>query len=433
MSIEIVMPKIGLNMQEGMIVEWVKKEGDPVKRGEVLFVLETDKVTVDSEAQENGVLAKILVPVNQRVPVKTPVAILVAEGEIYSGEATPATVVSSAAVPAVVETTPAMVAMSVSSNGKVLASPKAKHYAREHGIDLGQVLIGSGGVVKYAQVVAAAQGAPTAAGVQATPLARRIAKSEGLDLAKVTGSGTDGRITRSDVAQALRSQPAAVPVPVPMALEGVRGVIAERMLYSSQNTAAVTLNSDVDATSMVAYRQGLKAAGASILPSYNAILISLAAKALVAHPQMNARLQEGAIQYNDEINVGMAVDQADGLRVVVVRNADKKSVAQIQVDLVDLIDRLQRGHSLPDDFTGSTFTITNLGAFGIDNFTPIINPGETGILGIGRITEKLVIHKGKIAQRSMLTFSLTFDHQIIDGAPAARFLQAIAQQVETLE
>ncbi|MBN1266480.1 MAG: 2-oxo acid dehydrogenase subunit E2 [Anaerolineales bacterium] len=436
---QVVMPKIGLNMQEGTIVEWVKKEGDPIKCGDILFVVETDKVTVDSESQQDGVLAKILVAEGQRVPVKTPVAILVDASETYEEGSQPGIDNERADISpylSPINTVPFQTeGDSAFVDGKTLASPKARNYARENGIDLAKVREGVYGVIKYQQVVEYSQSAKNSDSsvVMATPIARRIAREHGIDLMSLGNTSASGKITRKDVESVLSSpnperHTALHPKTIP--LEGVRAVTAERMQQSFHATAPVTLHTEVDATQLVEFRQSRKRGGQKEVPSYNAILMSITAEALQENPMINSTLDQGIIHLNDQINIGLAVDQTDGLRVMVVRDVDKKTVEQIQVDLNDLIARVQRKRSLPEDLSGGTFTITNLGGYGVDHFTPIINPPEAGILGVGRILEKLVIKDGKIAQRHMLTLSLTFDHRVVDGAPAARFLQKIAQLIE---
>lgn len=437
MSIEIVMPKIGLNMEEGMIVEWVKKEGDYVNRGDVLFVLETDKVTVDSESQHEGLLAKILVPEGEPVPVKTPVALMTSEGESIDAVSLTEAVSELPNDSERADYSGLPINQTPSKSGKVLASPKAKFYARQQKLDLNLISNSVDGIVKFKHVVGYTQElSETKSKVLATPVAKRIAEEEGLDLRSVVGSGTSGRITRQDVENALESK-ADIQLPAPdeksIPVKGVRALIAERMLNSSQSTASLTLHMEVDVTRLVKFRQARKESGHSVMPSYNAIIISLVSKALVEHPFMNAKLEGGFIEMRDKINIGLAVDQPDGLRVIVINDADQKSIDQIQMDMISLIDRVQSKTSLPDDLTGGTFTITNLGVYGIDRFTPILNPPETGILGIGRISEQLVLKEGKIAQRSMMTLSLTFDHRVIDGAPAARFLQTIVHLIEEFE
>jgi len=432
--IEIVMPKIGLNMEEGTIVDWIKKEGDEVKRGDVLFVLETEKITAESESPYDGKLVKILIQEGKRVPVKTPVALLeAAEGSIpLDKKEKIEDKLSSALEPHLVSS---QLAISTSPRS-YLASPKAKFYARQYGIDLVQVASQVGGIIKHKHLIAFTQSSQPLSKPVATPVAKRMAQEAGIDLSTVTGSGVAGKITRQDIEDILKKQteqrtPALEKKASP--LKGIRAVIAERMLSSSQNTASVTLHSEADITNIVNFRKRLKEIGSNIIPSYNAIFISLAAKALEGYPTMNSLSDSETIISSDEINVGLAVDHVDGLRVVVVKHANQKTLSRIQADLEELIGRVRANSSTLDDLSGGTFTITNLGAYGIDYFTPIINPPQTGILGVGRITEKLVIKDGKIAQRNMITLSLTFDHRIIDGAPAAQFLQMIVTQIENFK
>ncbi len=229
-------------------------------------------------------------------------------------------------------------------------------------------------------------------------------------------------------------QPAA-PQADTIPIDGVRAVIAERMSKSLQSMAQLTLHSEIDASGLVVYRERLKKeaekTGAPV-PSYNAILISAVARALKEHPRLNARQVEDQIQLLKEIHIGLAVDTETGLLVIVVRDADRKSVSAIHQELAALTERALARKSMPDDLTGSTFTISNLGMLGIDGFTPIINPPEAAILGVGRIQEKLVIQNGRIAQIPVMTLSLTHDHRLVDGAPAARFLQSIGAQIAQL-
>ena len=218
-------------------------------------------------------------------------------------------------------------------------------------------------------------------------------------------------------------------------INGVRAVIAERMTLSVQSTAQLTLHSEVDASGLVNSRERIKADAqreSSPVPSYNAILISLVARALHEHPRLNARQEGQTIRLLPEVHVGLAVDTEAGLVVVVVRDADQKSIIDIHQELGILTKRALVGKSQPDDLSGSTFTITNLGIFGIDGFTPILNPPEVGILGVGRIAERPVIQDGKIVQCPIMTLSLTIDHRLVDGAPAARFLQTLATRVAEL-
>jgi pyruvate dehydrogenase E2 component (dihydrolipoamide acetyltransferase) len=275
--------------------------------------------------------------------------------------------------------------------------------------------------------------------LKATPVAQRVAEQAGVDLRTVTGTGPGGRITKADVEGAAVPAPpapaiAAAPAPaaeVPMA--GVRAVIARRMHAGHSETAPVTLTMEVDATDLVQVRERLKASLADKLGfnlGYNDLLIKIVARALREFPYMNARLDGDTIHQLGEVHVALAVDTERGLLVPVVRDADRKGMAEFAAELRDVIERARAGTALPDELSGSTLTITNLGMFEIDAFTPIINLPEAAILGVGRIKDCAAVVDGEIAVRKMMWLSLTFDHRLVDGAPAARFLQRIKQLVE---
>jgi pyruvate dehydrogenase E2 component (dihydrolipoamide acetyltransferase) len=284
---------------------------------------------------------------------------------------------------------------------------------------------------------------------KATPLAQKVAVEAGLDLAGVTGSGPRGRIVKEDVARALGERQATQPaptqapvsaVPLPEAevteripLKGVRAIIAERMGTSVHTTARVTLVMEVDATEFVSVRNRLKekvAGDWSFAPGYNDLLALIVAAALRKFPYMNARLAPDAIEVLAHVNLGMAVDTERGLLVPVIRDADRKNLRQFGTEFRQLVDRARIGRSLLDDLSGGTFTITNLGMYDVDAFTPVINLPEAAILGVGRIAAKAVPKGEAIVVRQMMTLSLVFDHRLVDGAPAARFLQYIKQLIE---
>jgi pyruvate dehydrogenase E2 component (dihydrolipoamide acetyltransferase) len=331
-------------------------------------------------------------------------------------------------------------------SGRLFASPRARKLAREREVDLAQVSgTGPGGRVVERDVMAVLETLP-----KATPVARRLADQAGLDLRAVRGSGPGGRITKDDVERALaESQVAEAAVPAtpehetvrPETLKpmtGVRAVIARRMAESHQTTAPVTLTTEADATAFVEVREGLKASLADELGfnlGYNDLLIKLVARALREFPYMNARLEDtgdgsGVIRHLGEVNVALAVDTERGLLVPVVRAADRKELAEIAREVRELVARAQSGQALPDELSGSTFTITNLGMYEIDAFTPIINLPETAILGVGRIVARPAVVDGGVGVRQLMWLSLTFDHRLVDGAPAARFLQRIKQFIE---
>ena len=255
----------------------------------------------------------------------------------------------------------------------------------------------------------------------ATPAARKLAKERGIDLATVKGTGPGGRITREDVEAA-----AAAPVSPGTALHGMRKSIAERMFKSLQSTAQLTITTEVDVTPLVARREQLKH---QFNLTYTDMLIEAVAGALVAHPRLRVTVEGDVIQQHDDVNVGIAVAFEEGLIVPVVRHADKKSLQQIAEESRLLVEKARAGKLDVDDVSNGIFTITNLGTYGIDAFTPIINQPQITILGVGRIVQKPAVHEGQIAIRSMMVLSLTFDHRIVDGAPAAAFLQDVAARL----
>jgi pyruvate dehydrogenase E2 component (dihydrolipoamide acetyltransferase) len=464
---EIILPKLGQTMEEGTIVEWLKEEGDEVKRGEVIFTTESDKATLEVEAPGKGYLRKILVPAGEMVPVLTVVGLMTRTlDEDLSGYEEQFQVsgfrsqVAEATTPAPAEPETGAETRFFGKNlvsQRIFASPRARKLAREKGVDLSLVVgTGPNGRIAERDVVAYLESLP-----KATPVARRLAEQAGLDLRAVRGSGPGRRVTKEDVERALgefqvpgfRSQVEEAAVPAVAApegvqpetlkletlkpLSGVRAVIARHMFESHQATAPVTLTTEADATAFVEVREQLKASLADELGfnlGYNDLLIRVVARALREFPYMNARLEgdhaTGAIRYLSEVNVALAVDTERGLLVPVVRDADRKGLVEIAREVRGLVERVQAGTALPDELTGSTFTVTNLGAYEIDGFTPIINLPETAILGVGRIKPRPAVVDGEVRVRQTVWLSLTFDHRLVDGAPAARFLRRIKQFIE---
>jgi pyruvate dehydrogenase E2 component (dihydrolipoamide acetyltransferase) len=438
-SYQVVLPKLGLTMTGATLVEWLKADGDLVQKGEPLFVLESDKSTLEIEAPASGTL-RILVPTGETVAVHTPVATLLGAEQASSPLSELATVC---------EPPPAAESQSPIPDTQypTAASPKARALARRLGVSLAGIAgTGARGMVVVADVERAASAPPPmdTAVVKASPVARRLAARTGLDLTAVSGSGPSGRIMRQDVEEALAPRPEPTP---PLEVEassrgiqpltGSRAIIAERLSASWRERPHVTLTTEADATNLVSARQQLtEELGQKV--AYDALLAALVARALAEQPQMNVRLTERGIERLSQINVGVAVDTERGLLVPVVRDAAAKGLLQVQQTLQELVERALTGHSLPDDLSGGTFTITNLGMFEIDAFTPIINPPESAILGVGRIVAKPVVCSTgsgqavdrQVVVRDMMALSLSFDHRLIDGAPAARFLQRIKQLVQ---
>jgi pyruvate dehydrogenase E2 component (dihydrolipoamide acetyltransferase) len=272
---------------------------------------------------------------------------------------------------------------------------------------------------------------PSGVSVQVTPVARRLAQQHGLDLGQVHGTGPRGRIVIDDVQRVIAAQaqaPVASPQVVP--LKGIRQTIATRMWQSLQTMAQVTLTTEVDVTDAMKLRAGLARQwqDAGLSPLH--VVMKATARALKEYPRMNAIQKEQEVELVPEINVGVAVSLPEGLIVPVIRRADEKPLAQVARESRDLANKVRDGKASYDEVTGGTFTITNLGSYGIDAFTPIINSPQVGILGVGRVVEKPAVYQGEITKRSMMFLSLTFDHRVIDGAPAAEFLGAVKDHLE---
>jgi pyruvate dehydrogenase E2 component (dihydrolipoamide acetyltransferase) len=341
------------------------------------------------------------------------------------------------AAPAAVSETSTAPAAAVDHQISVQVVPAARRLARQHQIDLAQVQ-GSGphGRILLADVESAIQHAstppPERVQVQVTPAARRLAGRHDIDLAQIQGSGPRGRILIEDVERAIasRAAPPAVASRQTIPITGMRQTIATRMLHSLQTMAQLTLTTEVDVTEAMRIRAGLARQwpDASLSPLH--LVIKATARALCDHPRMNAWQREGVVELVEEINLGVAVALPEGLIVPTIRRADTKSLADIATEAHALANQVRAGQASYDVVTGGTFTLTNLGAYDIDAFTPIINPPQVGILGMGRVVEKPIVYEGDIAVRSMMFLSLTFDHRLIDGAPAAAFLKDVKTHLE---
>ena len=453
MASEIVLPQWGMEMQDGTIVRWLKQEGDTVEEGEPIVEVETAKLQTELESTASGILSRIVAQEGQIVPIRGVLCVIAEPGEVLAPLAAPAAPFS-AAPAAATRAVPAANGAGAGAPG-VQVVPAARRLASERGVDLTQVR-GSGrnGRILLADVEAALQApapaapAPTsneatAVRVPVVPAARRLARENEIELAAITGSGPQGRILIEDVEAAIAAQSASPAVPGPAAgsvvpLTGIRGAVATRMLQSIQNTAQVTLTTEAIVTEAMQLRRGMsrhhaEEAGGNIGPL--PLVVKATAEALRRHPRMNAiettsAEGEAQVQMLSEINIGLAVALDEGLVTPVIRGADGKSLAQLAAENRDLAARTREGRTRPEEITGGTFTITNLGANDIDGFTPIINPPQVGILGVGRVVEKPVIANGDVAKGETMYLSLTFDHRVIDGAPAAEFLQTVKALLE---
>ena len=453
MASEIVLPQWGMEMQDGTIVRWLKQEGDTVAEGEPIVEVETAKLQTELESTASGVLSRIVAREGEIVPIRGVLCVIAEPGEEIAAPAAPAAQASASSAPA----TQAATATNGAGAPGVQVVPAARRLARERGVDLASVRgTGPNGRILLADVESALQ-APSASPepvegrdrVPVVPAARRLARENDIDLATVTGTGPQGRILIEDVEAAILRQaqgegaeaPSAAPQPssdgvVP--LTGIRGAVATRMLQSIQSTAQVTLTTEAIVTEAMQLRRGLsrhhaEAAGGNIGPL--PVVVKATAEALKRHPRMNAietTSSDGTaqVQMLPEINIGLAVALEEGLVTPVIRGADSKSLAQLAAENRDLAARTREGRTRPEEISGGTFTITNLGANDIDGFTPIINPPQVGILGVGRVVEKPLIVDGEIAKGETMYLSLTFDHRVIDGAPAAEFLQTVKRLLE---
>jgi pyruvate dehydrogenase E2 component (dihydrolipoamide acetyltransferase) len=429
----ITVPRLGWSMEQGTFLGWKKKDGDFVRAGEVLFELEGEKAAQEIESLDSGILR---IPANAPkegtvVLVGSLLAYLLAEGEPIPPEGGGEGVSPAASLS---DPHPNPLPKGEGTAAKRLvpvASPAARRLARELGVNVSSVTAGNGGRVTAADIRSLGQSAAPASTsrIISSPRARRVAKELGINWKSLAGSGKSGRIRECDVrAAAGHSQPESAGTRIPISSR--RRTIAARMAASCQQTAPVTLTTRADATNLVNLRAQFKTAGGDVVPSYADILVKLAAAALQQHPIMAARWEETHLALPNGIHIGIAVDTEEGLIVPVLRDVPSLSLLQLAARARELIESARNNKLKADDLQGGVFTITNLGAFGIDAFTPIINLPETAILGIGCIRREPAVVDNQIVPRDQITLSLTFDHRIVDGAPAARFLQAIRLAVE---
>jgi pyruvate dehydrogenase E2 component (dihydrolipoamide acetyltransferase) len=427
MASKVIMPKAGMAMEEGTIMKWLRHEGDKVKAGEPLLMILTDKVNMEVEAAASGVLLKILKQEGEVVPVTHTIAYIGENGEPIPIEQTTAPTLEASA-----KERPGAAGLNsqLHENNalkKIAATPLAKTIARKTGIDL-TVIKGSGkdGVIKGRDV-------EKHRNIKATPLASRIARELNLDMAQLSGSGHNGKIRKDDLphtaekGNALAESKSGSSIRKPM--KGIRKIIADRMLKSHLEAPPVTLCGKVDVTELLSLRKQMnKTLGCSI--SVNDLVMKAAAQSLKEHSYVNVTIDENDILYLADINLGMAVALPDGLIVPVIRNADKLSLKELSDTARDLGTRAKEGKLMPEEIKGGTFTVSNLGMYGIASFTPIINPPESAILGVCMVEEVLRLENGRIESRSIMGLSLTIDHRVIDGAQGAIFLGRVKELLE---
>jgi pyruvate dehydrogenase E2 component (dihydrolipoamide acetyltransferase) len=394
MATKILMEALSPTMEEGRLVEWKKQEGDAVATGDVLAEVETDKAVMELVARASGTLLKQLVPAGATVPVASAVGWIGQPGEAVDAGAT------TAAAPAAAVTAPA--AASPGTDGRA--------DGRTGGTDR----------------------------VKASPLARRLASERGVDLKAVTGSGPEGRVVRRDI-EAVGAQPPVSPSARPSPgggytdtpLTQIRKTIAKRLAQSIGPVPTFYLTTEVDMERAAEARQALQAQlGETGKVSFNDIVLKAIATALRQHPACNAWWQDDRIRTWHEVHLGMAVAIPDGLITPVIRDADRKSLRQISAESRDLATRARERKLTPEEYTGSTFSVSNLGMFDIDEFTAIINPPEAGIIAIGRIAETPAVVDGQVTVRRRMRLTMSCDHRVIDGATGAQFLRTVKLMLE---
>lgn len=445
MALEILMPKLGLTMTEGTIEEWKFKEGDAVKKGDVLFSVATDKLTNDVEAEEDGILLKILLPEGETASCKAVIGYIGQAGEVVPTagenkiEAPEETRSDNIGIQAEKTDTRA-------PGAPVLASPAAKKLAKEKGIDLVSIPgTGPKGRITLEDVeayLAKPQPAEGEAGQKTSPMAAKLAAELGVDVSKLD---VQGRVMKADVlAAAGAAAPAAAAVNVPAAaavesndeapvkVNPLRRSIAANMSNSWHTSPRVTYTRPVDVTAMKDLRaklkDGLKEQGIKL--TYNHILMKVVAKALTEFPDINASFADNMLTRHKHVNMGLAVAKGDGLIVPNVKSCDTKSLAEIAKETEALIEATRTGKLGMEDMTGGTFTISSLGPYGITSFSPIINQPELAILGVCDMVDTPVVRDGQIVIRPMMNLSLTADHRVVDGVMASKFLKRIAELLE---
>lgn len=454
MPTAVVMPKQGQTVESCIIANWKKAKGDSVSAGEVLCEVETDKALLEVDSPANGVLLDIFFQAGDDVPVLTNIAAVGQPGEDTSSlRPTAATTAAAAPAPAG-QVEPAKLAVTeaaasqavpaalAGSNGGVVGvSPRARKLAQARGVETANLTgSGPGGRIIERDVQALLARQPAL-----TPLAKTMVAQGGFTV-PAPGSGVSGRIRAADLVPATPAVPAqpATPVAVPVAtdevqvipVKGIRKVIATRMLQSLQTTAQLTLNSSADARALLAYRQQLKESAEPLglrKVTINDLILLAVSRTLPQHPEINALFSDDAIYRHKNVHLGLAVDTPRGLMVPVIRQANTLSLKQISQEARRLASACLEGNISPDELTGGTFTVTNLGSLGVESFTPVLNPPQVAILGVSNINLKPVEVEGEVKFIPHLGLSLTINHQVVDGAPAARFLQALAQGVAQFE
>jgi pyruvate dehydrogenase E2 component (dihydrolipoamide acetyltransferase) len=440
MAKEVYMPALGMNQETGTLLRWLKAEGDAVKQGEPLMEIATDKTDVEIEAPASGILRNVRVAEGEEAPVGQVIALIAAPDEEVADAA-------GAPADSPVESRPALIVPPSSERRREEASvsPLAARMAAEHGIDLRAVKPSGSRIQKDDVLAYLAAQQPTRTESRAengralaSPKARRLAAEARLALAAIAGSGPDGAVLAADVAAAVQGAAApAAPVvhaqeptaPATITISRMWKVMAERLTESWTTVPHFFLAREVDARRLMVWREEAQARNETKI-TYTDLLVKVVAATLRSHPRLNASWQGNAIVANEGVHIGIAVAVEEGLLVPVIRDADRLGLGAIATVRGDLVARSQAGRLGVDELQGGTFTISNLGMYGVDHFSAIINPPQAAILAVGRIVEKVVPVNGQPGVRPMLALNLSCDHRVVDGARAAQFLESLAAAIE---
>lgn len=432
MAEKIIMPKQGLQMTEGTITKWLVKEGDKVEIGQPLFEMETDKNTIQIDSTAAGEVLKLVAKEDETVPITETIAIVGKKGEDFADllpkkeekkpEPAPAPAApapapaakAAPAAPAADDVTPIAL-----EGGRIFVTPRAKMTAERKNLDYKTVKgTGPSGLIIERDVLAAAA-------VKASPVAKAIAARKGVSVTTVTGTGENGKIVKHDILSGdanLAREDKVIPI------SGMRKVIADNMMNSVQSMAHAYHKVAVDMSQAKLIRAAFKKAEKKV--SFNDIIIMALGRALQEHPRMNALVEDGKITEKGSVNIGIAVAVDNGLIVPTVRDVQNMTLGEIHDESARLIAKTKAGGLKKEDYSGGTFTVSNLGMFGIDEFTAIVNPPQVGILAVGAMTDTPVVRDGQIVVRPMMNLVLTYDHRVIDGAPAAQFLSRLKELLE---
>jgi pyruvate dehydrogenase E2 component (dihydrolipoamide acetyltransferase) len=410
MATDVIMPALGVAQEKGTLLNWRKGEGQSVTKGEPLMEIETDKATVEIEAPASGILTNVTASVGDEVPVGNRIAVILAPGEVT----TPA------AVREHPHPGPLLEREGISKGRPREEEGKSDMLGEGHPLPVGDER-GEGRSAVRGRILA-------------SPAAKRIAREKSIDLASLKGTGPGGSVLAEDVLRSTTGQATVVATPAKvkeiLQLTPMRRIVGERMTKSKQTAPHFYLSMDVDMTEVTRRRNALKEKGEQLVASINDFILSSCAQALRDFPSLNAAFTDHGVEIYLDINIGMAVALEEGLVVPVIRNADRLSLQELAKQSRELADKAQKKKLFPLDYEGGTFTVSNLGMFGVDNFVAIINPPQCAILAVGQVAPRVVPHGEGIAVRPIMTMSLSADHRVVDGAIAARFLQEVKRCLE---